>query len=142
MLLTRENSLCEKNQKIVVSRDRGNTREHRALNPNGSFDLRHYKLDGVLVRYEKCCDYLLVNDSSKKAYFIELKGCNVNEAVPQLEAAERKFRDELQEYTTFFRIIASKSRTHEMQKNAFRKFLEKHGSRVLCRTGSFAENLT
>lgn len=61
MLLTKERSLCEKNQSIVVSKDRGNPREHRAINPNRQFDLRHYKLDGELVKYETCCDYLLLN---------------------------------------------------------------------------------
>lgn len=40
MLLTPEKSLCEKNQAIVVSKDRGNQREHRATNPLG---LQSYK---------------------------------------------------------------------------------------------------
>lgn len=141
MLLTREGSLCEKNQKIVVSRDHGNVREHRALNPNGRFDLRHYKLDGDLVQYEKCCDYLLVNDSGKKAYFIELKGSNVDEAIPQLEAAERRFCSELRQYVLYYRIVASKARTHEIRKNAFRKFQEKYGSRLICKTGILEEVL-
>lgn len=82
MLLTEERSLCEKNQSIVVSRDRGTAREHRAVNPDRRYSLRHYKMDGDLIKQEKCCDYLLVNDSSKKAYFIELKGRNIDDAVP------------------------------------------------------------
>ena len=81
MLLTPEKSLCEKNQAIVVSRDKGTRREHRAANPQRQFELRHYKLDGELVRQQTCCDFLLINDSGKKAYFIELKGENIDKAV-------------------------------------------------------------
>ena len=46
MLLTPEKSKCEKDQAIVVSKDKGTRREHRATNPQRKFDLRHYKLDG------------------------------------------------------------------------------------------------
>lgn len=81
MLLNPEKSLCEKNQAIVVSRDKGNSREHRAINPQKSFDLRKYQLDGDLIKQTKCCDFLLINDTRKKAYLIELKGGNVDEAV-------------------------------------------------------------
>lgn len=49
MLLSPDASLCEKNQTIVVSRDKGKV-EHRAINPQGQFDLRHYQLDGVLIK--------------------------------------------------------------------------------------------
>ena len=72
MILTPENSLCEKNQAIVVSRDRGAQREHRAYNPQKKFDLRHYKLDGLIIRQTTCCDFLLVNDSRK---FFFLPNC-------------------------------------------------------------------
>lgn len=49
MLLSPDASLCEKNQAIVVSRDKGKV-EHRAINPQGQFDLRHYQLDGALIK--------------------------------------------------------------------------------------------
>lgn len=32
MMLTDEKSLCKRNQKIIVSRDKGNKREHRTIN--------------------------------------------------------------------------------------------------------------
>ena len=73
MLLTPEKSLCEKNQPIIVSRDKRSQVQHRAINPQRVFEVRQYQLDGDLVTQEKCCDFLLTNDTSKKAYFIELK---------------------------------------------------------------------
>ena len=122
MLLVPERSKCEKHQKIVVSKDNGNSREHRAINPHGRNSLRHYKLDGELVLQEKCCDYLLINDSTQKAYLIELKGGNVAEAIPQLKAAEQKVKNELLNYSFFYRIIASKARTHEIKRMNFANF--------------------
>lgn len=49
MLLTQDKSICEKRQKIVVSKDDRQSRVHRAINPQQKYDLRHYKLDGNLT---------------------------------------------------------------------------------------------
>ena len=69
MLLTPGKSKCERNQAIVVSQDKGTRREHRATNPQRKFNLRHYKLDGEEFSQITCCDFLLVNDSTKKSIF-------------------------------------------------------------------------
>lgn len=141
MFLTSGNSLCEKNQAIVVSRDRGAQREHRADNPQRKFDLRHYKLDGVLIQQTTCCDYLLVNDSRKKAYLIELKGENINDAVDQLEAGEQKCKEELKGYRFFYRIVCSKAKTHKIQNIKFRRFREKCGARLIMKQNCLSEIL-
>lgn len=130
MLLTPDKSLCEKKQAIIVSKDRGSQVQHRATNPQRAFDVRHYKLDGDLVTQEKCCDFLLTNDTSKNAYFIELKGGNVDEAVSQLEAGAEKFRGELKGYNFLYRIVCSKAKTHNIRSTKFRKFQEKCGERL------------
>lgn len=39
MLFTEEKSKCQKNQPIVISRDKGESRFHKAINPNSQFDL-------------------------------------------------------------------------------------------------------
>lgn len=141
MLLTLEKSLCEKNQAIVVSRDRGNSRQHRATNPNRIFDLRHYKLDGDLVKQEKCCDFLLINDSRQKAYLIELKGGNIDEAVAQLEAGEGKCKDELKGYSFFYRIVCSQAKTHNIKNLKYRKFKEKCGPKLKTKENVLEETL-
>ncbi len=141
MLLTKEHSLCEKNQSIVVSKDKGTSREHRAVNPGRGYDVRHYKLDGELVKYETCCDFLLINDSTRKAYFIELKGSNIDEAVPQLESAAKRFRSELAGYLFLYRIVTSKVCTHRVNKNSFRKFQEKCGSALKYQNNRLEESL-
>lgn len=141
MLLSPEKSICERNQKIIVSRDRGSRVEHRATNQDGVFDVRHYRLDGELIHQEKCCDYLLINDTSKKAYFIELKGGNVDEAVVQLEAAAEKCKGELKGYSFWYRIVCSKAKTHKIKSNKYRKFMEKCGKRLKCQEGTMNEVL-
>ena len=141
MLLTLEKSLCEKNQAIVTSRDKGNQRKHRAINPKREFELRQYKLDGDLVKQEKCCDYLLLNDSRKKAYLIELKGGNIDEAVEQLKAGEQKCKNELTGYNFFYRIVCSKARTHDIKGNKFRKFKERCGSKLMMKENVLEETL-
>lgn len=141
MLLTPENSICKKNQPIVVSKDRGESRKHRAINPQRKFDLRQYQLDGVLIKQTTCCDYLVVNDSMKKAYLIELKGGNIDDAVVQLEAGEKKCKAELEGYSFFYRIVCSKAKTHKIQGNKFRRFKEKCGTRLKMKENCLSETL-
>lgn len=141
MLLTPKNSLCVKNQASVVSRDQGSPRKHEAINPKRQFDLRHYKLDGVLFQQTTCCDFLLVNDSTKKAYFIELKGGSIDDAVGQLEAGEQKCKMELENYLFFYRIVCSKAKTHKIQSIKIRKFKEKCGARLKIKENILSEIL-
>lgn len=141
MLLTPDKSLCDTNQAIVVSRDARQSREHRAVNPKKKFHLRHYKLDGDVVQNQTSCDFLLVNDSSKNAYFIELKGENVDEAVDQLQASATRFSSELEGYMFLYRIVCSRVLTHNVQKTKFRKFKEKCGKKLQIKAGKLEERL-
>lgn len=140
MLLTEDKSQCEIQQKIIVSKDSHTPREHRASNPKRYF-VRQYKLDGDLVKNEKCCDFLLINDSLKDAFFIELKGCNMDEAIPQLQKGLQKCQAELCGYTFYFRIVVSRVCTHNLQKNAFRKFKAMYGNKFKYTTAKMEETL-
>jgi len=141
MFFAPENSLCEKHQSIVVSQDNGSARKHIANNPKKIFDLRHYKLDGGVFKQTKCCDFLLLNDTQKKAYLIELKGGNIDDAVEQLEEGERKVKNELKGYTFFYRIVCSKAKTHKINGTTYRKFKEKCGSRLVLKVALLEETL-
>lgn len=141
MLLTQDKSICEKRQKIVVSKDDRQSRVHRAINPQQKYDLRHYKLDGNLIKYQTCCDFLLLNDSLKKAYFIELKGENIDEAVEQLESTALKLRSELKDYICLYRIVSSRVPTHKVHSTKYRKFQEKCGARLITKSRKMEEEL-
>lgn len=130
MRLCIKDSLCEEHQKIIVSKDRGESRQHRAINYEGASVVQHYHLDGGLVKNVKCCDYLLLNMTKQTAYFIELKGRNILDAIPQLENGEELFRENLKGFQIYYRIVFSKAPTHDIKGKDFRKFKEKYGSRL------------
>lgn len=121
MLLDPQKSKCKKNDKIIVSKDLNTDRKHVAENLKQN-NVRQYQLDGVIIKNQKTCDYLVLNDDSKKAFFIELKGRNVSEAISQFEGAILKTKSELLEYSLKVRIISSKSNTHEIRDSKIIKF--------------------
>lgn len=142
MILSPERSMCKLHQKIIVSKDYGERREHIIHNPNGVYSVRQYRLDGGIFENETMNDFLVLNDTRKVSYYIELKGANVKRAVEQLAAGYRRCRDELGGYEANFRIIASKSPTHNTRPKAYRDFLEKFGyKKVICRTARFEEDM-
>lgn len=120
-LLDLAKSICEKNQKKIVSQERKS--KHHAYNKDLN-DVRQFKLDGNLVKQKTCCDYLLLNDTKKQAYFIELKGRDINKGIKQLECGVEIFRPELMNYEKFYRLVYTKARTHSVESNDFRKFKE------------------
>lgn len=74
-MLNNFHSICEEKQKIIVSKDSGTARIHRAVNIDGDY-VRHYKIDGNVIsdKTVKKCDFLLLNDSKKDAYLYRSKG--------------------------------------------------------------------
>ena len=106
-LLSPERSLCKKRQKIIVSEE--NRMKHIANNPNAC-NVRQYKIDGDVITgtETKRCDYLVLNDDKKVAYFIELKRpCRINEAIDQIQATIEKLKPELPGYICHGRIVCN-----------------------------------
>lgn len=139
MILTEDKSICERKQKIIVSEENG--RKHRANNSKNGYEVRQYHLDGGLLKNEKCCDYLVLNDTKRNAYFIELKGRNVSDAVEQLEKGKKKVEMELRGYEMYFRIVGSKMRTHEINSTQVRKIKSKYRGRLCYGSGVIEEEL-
>lgn len=126
MYLTNEKSLCEKNQRVIVSRDKGATTRHVANNSGGKSDVRQFRLDGDIFEQQKICDFLVLNDTKKDAYFIELKGSDIEHGVEQLETTAQKFQKELAGYAFYYRLVFSKARTHDVNGSKFLGFKRKH----------------
>lgn len=142
MLLNPKLSECELHQKELVCREQGERRIYRVINPDGKFDVRKYRLDGKLVKNKKCCDFTVINDTSRMVYYIELKGRDVGRAVEQLLAGEKICHNELPDYLSYYRIIASKSPTIKSEPKNFRNLKEKVGrKRFICRTDEYKEIL-
>lgn len=142
MLLDPNRSKCEKYQKRIVSKDHGSRVQYIAINPEERFEVRHYQLDGDLVKNRQCNDFLVLNDTTKKAYYIELKGRDIKKAVEQLQAGEKICKAELPRYVSFFRVVASKSKTHQMWPKNYRDLLAQVGpDRFQCKTMKMEEAL-
>ena len=133
-------SLCGKNAKQIVSRDKGNPQYHKANNVSNS-EVTHYQIDGEVIKTGDRCDYLLMNETSKTAYLIELKGSDLVKAASQLEATENALRSQLVEYQLQYRIVANKCKTQEIHSSAYRKYQIRWKSRLLQKTGYIEEKI-
>lgn len=136
-------SCCEERQAIIVSKDRGTKREHRAINA-GKSRVSQYKIDGDVVRDQTPrCDFLVMNDDKKNAYLIELKGSDIEHAIEQLEATASRFKSELQDYKIKYRIVCSRARTQALNSNTYKSFRRKYSSsdEFLCTEKQIIENI-
>lgn len=134
-------SLCKERQRIIVSRDTGTTREHRAVNENACY-VTQYKIDGDIIRDASIrCDFLLMNEDRRDAYLIELKGSDIEHALEQLEATARHFQNELQGYCIKYRLVCSRVKTQAIHSIKYKKFLKKHknANEFICRENQIKE---
>ena len=114
-------SLCKKNASEIVSRDKGSPRCHRGMNANASY-VTHYKIDGVVIKNGNKCDFLLINETAKIAYLIEVKGSDLSWAAKQLFETEKRLSSQLSAYSLRYRIVASKCKTQEIHTTEFNKY--------------------
>lgn len=131
-------SLCEENAAQVVSKDKGNPQYHKGVNKNKEY-VTHYKIDRIVIRQGSSCDYLLMNETKKVAYLIELKGSDLVKAAKQLEETERALHEELAPYSLQYRIVANKCKTQEIYSSAYRKYQVKWKGRLIQRSGFIEE---
>ncbi len=134
------NSLCNDHAPIIVSQDDRNPQKHVANNVKKSY-VTHYKIDGVVIQDGNRCDFLLLNEDTKIAYLIELKGSDLSKAAEQLEATEKKLSQELNAYSKRYRIISNKCKTTEINHSSYLKYKKKWGGKLVQRTSVFSENI-
>ena len=140
MPLKNFNSLCDKNAPQIVSRDKKNPQYHKGNNISRE-EVTHYQIDGVVIKTGNKCDYLLINETKKVAYLIELKGSDLVKAAQQLEATEKLLKSELSNYKLQYRIIANKCKTQEIHSSAYRKYQMQWKKNLLQKTGFIEENI-
>ena len=134
------NSLCNDHAPIIVSQDYRNPQKHVAYNVKKSY-VTHYKIDGVVIQDGNRCDFLLLNEDTKIAYLIELKGSDLSKAAEQLEATEKKLSQELNAYSKRYRIISNKCKTTEINHSSYLKYKTKWGKNLVQRSGIYPENI-
>ena len=95
--------------------------------------IRQFKIDGEVISKNSeaaRCDYLLLNDDAKRAYYIELKGSDLEKAIQQIESTVQIFQTSLPGYTTYRRIIYF-SGTTDIRGSAVQRWKAKHPTAVI-----------
>lgn len=133
-------SLCDRHAARIVSKDRGNPQYHKGNNIRKAY-VTHYKIDGIVIKDKERCDYLLLNEETHTAYFIELKGSDLVKAAKQLEHTANDLQQELSDYKIQYRIVANKCKTQEIRTAEYRKYQIRWKGRLIQRTGFIEENI-
>ena len=95
--------------------------------------VRQFKVDGGVLTAastEQRCDYLLLNDTEGRSYYIELKGSDLLKAIAQVENTIRLISPSIKEYDIFRRIVYYTG-SHKTQDSTVVKWKLKHGGKVL-----------
>lgn len=125
-ILEMHKSRCAERQKIIISEEKRS--KHTARNKDNQL-VRHYLIDGDVIVNKDVdkCDYLILNDEKKTAYFIELKGSKMQHAIKQLKNTEEMLKTNLQEYTVYYRVVFSGNATHGVNNSLFLKWQKQCG---------------
>ena len=108
--------------------------KHIGRNVSGH-EIRQFKSDGEVIAKNADtvrCDYLLLNDEAKRAYYIELKGSDLEKAIQQIDATVRMLQDSLTGYATYRRIIYF-SGTTDIKGSAVQRWKAKHPTAIIRR---------
>lgn len=106
--------------------------KHIGRNVSGH-EIRQFKIDGEVIAKNSGaarCDYLLLNDDAKSAYYIELKGSDLEKAIQQIESTVQLFQTSLPDYTPYRRIIYF-SGTTDIRGSAVQRWKAKHRTAVI-----------
>ena len=116
--------------------------EHIGKNVN-RHNIRQFKVDGDVIPLnctEERCDYLLLNDTDKRAYYIELKGSDIDKAIRQIENSIKLLHSGIMQYTVYQRIIY-RSHTHDIQKSTVLRW-KKRNPKAVIQSRKFEENIS
>lgn len=117
-IFRKHKSRCSERQKLIVSEEK---RSKHTANNKDNQKVRQYQIDGDVItsRNVDKCDYLVLNDEKKTAYFIELKGSKMQHAIRQIKNTERMLKNNLCGYTSYYRVVFSGSATHSVNGSIF-----------------------
>ncbi|GHV21179.1 hypothetical protein FACS189428_1170 [Clostridia bacterium] len=94
----------KQDKKIICKEKRSKyTYENRSLD-----QITKYRVDGNLISEGKKCDFLLLNCEKKKAYFIELKGSDLHQAIDQITTTIDMLKNSLSDFTICARIVLTR----------------------------------
>lgn len=115
---------------------------HEGCNPNQNW-IRQFQVDGQIFTHGTQplrCDWLILNDDTQKAFYIELKGSDIAHAIEQIESTINEFKQSIPNYKTACRIIYRSSNSHQIHSQAVIRFKRKYRDIEIRRT-QLSENL-
>lgn len=128
-------------RRIISIQDTPATK-YEGLNPSEKeFSLFRIDKDRVVSGQRKC-DYLLLRCDDKNAFFIELKGRHILDAVEQIDATIEALKSQLQAYTMHGRIVVTRTNAPDLQSTRYlklRRALKLRGGSLEQGTKLFSE---
>ena len=100
-------------RKTIVVRDSGNKQEYRVTNDNGK-EICKIKVDDCLIKEGERCDYLILSCEDKSAFFVELKGHDLQKALGQIDSSLTKLITEIKEFKIYARIVLNRNPTPDI----------------------------
>ncbi|GHV25044.1 hypothetical protein FACS1894176_02620 [Bacteroidia bacterium] len=105
-------------RKIVTCSDKGHPKIHYIYNNKSNDYLSTYRVDGgLIVKKDAKCDYLLLNCNRKQAFFIELKGSDINHAIEQIDSSIDLLKSNIPDFTIHARIVLTRYNTINIENN-------------------------
>ena len=115
--------------KILIAQDKGQ-HHFKIDNESGHFLV---KLRLIEEQNNRKCDYLILDCTDKKAFFVELKGQNLSDAVIQIKSTLKLLSPRLTKFRFLCRIVQTRviSSTKQLEQNKLISYLEeKHKSNI------------
>ncbi|NET72818.1 MAG: hypothetical protein F6K62_18370 [Sphaerospermopsis sp. SIO1G2] len=121
---------CDQREKIVV-KDAGNKQEYRVINKQHQ-EICKIRVDGCLIKEGERCDYLILSCEDKSAFFLELKGHDLQKALQQINSSIDKLGTEVKEFKLYARIVLNRNPTPDINSSIemkLRKRLKKQNGK-------------
>lgn len=116
---------------------------HIGKNPGGH-SVRQFRVDGEVFpkgTMPQRCDYLLLNDTAKESYYIELKGSDIPKATQQIDSTVDMVCSSLRGYKIFRRIVYQ-SGTHKIDEDSVVKWKRRYKGLVCIKHRLIEENIS
>lgn len=107
-------------RKIISVSDKKSSTTYRYINKSGN-NTALYRVDGGLIVDDQKCDYLLLNCEKASAFFIEIKGSDVEKAIEQIIASINALRTSLKSRIINARIVPTRVNTTQLNSSKYQR---------------------
>ncbi len=106
--------------------------------------IRQFQVDGEVFpkdREPERCDVLLLNDTDRQSYYVELKGTDIPKAVRQIESTISLISSSIKNYTIFCRIVVHRARTHKIKDHTVLAWQNKRKGRTKIQSSPMLDRI-